>query len=122
VVRSGGFQSDDATDPRFLHVASTSLRQGYTELPSISWTPCTPPLTDGGFAPLDEGTYPYGNQSTLAVQYGPLATSTICAAQRPGLSLSTSTAGCGMAVEVYVDRRFGTILTVPSSPTAECTR
>ncbi len=110
------------SDPRFVHVASSSVSPGRSELPPTSWAPCTAPLDDAGFAILGEETYPYGHRSTLAVQYGALATSTACAAQQPGLLLSTSTAGCGMTVEVYVDRRFGTILTVPSSPTAECTR
>jgi hypothetical protein len=40
----------------------------------------------------------------------------------PGIALATSTPGCDMAADVYVDRAFGTLLFVPTAVGASCTR
>jgi len=69
-----------------------------------------------------EATAGFGDHATLAIQYGALAISTVCTPQQPRLVLANGTAGCSMGVGAYLDRRFGTVLAVPSSPTAECTR
>jgi len=111
-----------ADDPRFLSVGPASISPGVADTVSTWWIPCAAPLTDEGFAALHEATAGFGDHATLAIQYGALATSTACTPQQPRLVLATGSAGCSMGVGAYLDRRFGTVLAVPSSPTAECTR
>jgi hypothetical protein len=111
-----------AGDVRFQHVVRTELLGGQDLTVPVSWTPCDGPLSDDAFAPLFRASHPFGNQSSLEIQYGALATSATCAPQSPGLRLSTGTPGCSMGVDVFVDRRFGTILTVPTAPADACTR
>jgi len=119
----GGFDPAAlAGDPRFQSVGPASISPGIADTVSTLWAPCADPLTDEGFAALHEATAGFGDHATLAIQYGALATSTVCTPQQPRLVLATGTAGCSMGVGAYLDRRFGTVLAVPSSPTAECTR
>lgn len=119
----GGFDPAAlADDPRFQSVGPASISPGIADTVSTLWAPCAAPLSDEGFAALHEATAGFGDHATLAIQYGALATSTACTPQQPGLVLATGTPGCSMGVGAYLDRRFGTVLAVPSSPTAECTR
>jgi hypothetical protein len=41
--------------------------------------------------------------------------------QHPGLMFGTSTPGCTIRADVYVDRAFGTLLMLPTSVAAACT-
>jgi hypothetical protein len=111
-----------AADPRFRHLGTAKVGPASASTPSTAWIPCTGPLTDGAFLPFTSVERPFGAGETLVLQHALLSTSPTCTLQQPGLHLGTSTPGCEMVADLYVDTMFGTLLTVPSSVGASCTR
>jgi hypothetical protein len=112
-----------ASDPRFVDMGTVEIG-AEPVAPSAAWTPCDAPLSDAGGDPvlgrLDLSPDTAGEHRVLL--YGVQSDSATCARQSPGLSLQTPTPGCTIAADVLVDRRFGTILTIPSAAADVCTR
>jgi hypothetical protein len=109
-------------DPRFLHAGSASVSPSSDVTPAVTWMPCTGTLMDAGFQPMAKSEVPFGSGETLVLEHTVLSTSATCALQSPGLYLATSTPGCAMSAEVYVDTMFGTLLMLPTEIGASCTR
>lgn len=113
------------TDPRFERVA------GFVpiwEAPApvvqpLTWTPCDGVLDDGDFPVLAQSAeVPYGTGEIFTLQHSVLSAAAACAPQHPGLMVGTSTPGCSIRADVFVDRAFGTLLMVPTSVSSACTR
>lgn len=57
----------------------------------------------------------------MRVEQSWLSKTTGCAAQRPGLVVGTSTAGCAISATTYVDRMFGTLAFLTGTVSPACT-
>jgi hypothetical protein len=111
-----------ASDPRFTAIGRAEVGPGHATYPSASWLPCQGTLTDADPA-LHEVEVPTLTPSQrVFLQHAVLSRQATCRTERPGIALATSTPGCDMAADVYVDRAFGTLLFVPTAVGASCTR
>lgn len=107
-------------DPRFLHVSSSGFSYGTDASPDVGWTPCAGTLDDAVFPVLAEQEAPIGESGdTLLLQH---SVQRLCQLQNPVVQLGTRTEGCGMQVDLYVDRVFGTLVPVAGEVGASCTR
>ena len=88
----------------------------------LTWTPCGGVLDDGDFPVLAQSAeVPYGTGEIFTLQHSVLSATAACASQHPGLMVGTSTPGCSMRADVYVDKAFGTVLMLPTFVAAACT-
>ncbi len=119
---------DPANDPstipsraRFAYAGAFAVDEGSASFPNVRWTPCDGTLTDAAFAVLEETpSIAFGQGDTLVLQHSILSTSAACAVQAPGMALASTTPGCAIAGDVYVDRLFGTLVFLPSSVAPGC--
>ncbi len=120
---------DPANDPstiparaRFAHAGAFGFGGIGASFPDVvRWTPCEGTLTDAAFAVLAEApAVGFGQGDALVLQYSVLSTSAACAVQAPAMTLASTTPGCAIAGDVYVDRVFGTLVFLPSSVAPEC--
>lgn len=111
-----------ASDPRFTRLGSASVGPGGASAPDTAWLPCQGTLGDADAAlhALALPTLVTVEQPTL--EHAVLSRDPACRTERPGMALATSTPGCDVSAEVYVDRAFGTLLFVPTSVAPACTR
>jgi len=111
-----------ASDPRFTALGRADVGPGHAAHPSTSWLPCQGTLTDAD-PPLREVEVATLQPSQrLFLQHAVLSREAACRTEQPGMALATSTPGCELAADVYVDRAFGTLLFVPTAVGASCTR
>lgn len=112
-----------AGDPRFQLLANVSIDSlAAPVVRPLTWTPCAGTLGDGDFPVLVESAEAgYGNGETFVLQHSVLSTDAACAPQHPGLVVGTSTPGCTIQADVFVDEVFGTLLMIPSAVSAACT-
>src|SRR5574342_511625 len=111
------------TDPRFERVTwSITISEGSAPVVQpLTWTPCADTFGDADFPVLAQSAeVPYGTGETLRLQHSVLSTNAACAPQHPGLMVGTSTPGCTIRADVYVDQAVGTLLMVPTSVSAAC--
>lgn len=109
-------------DPRFQQLGAASLGPHYAITPPLTWTPCPGTLTDAGFEVMAETEVPFGAGETLVLQHSVLSTSASCTPQLPGLYFASSAPECMLGAEVLVDRMFGTLLMLPTSVGAACSK
>ena len=113
-----------ATDARFDHVTTTKIDFSSSPASSVdvSWRPCTAPLTDNAFQVLAQSSQnPFGMNESLMTQNTVVSLSSSCPVQMPAVQIGTSTPGCSIGSEVYVDKMFGSLVMIPSGVTAPCT-
>ncbi len=113
-----------ASDPRFLPLGPAEVHEGGASWPSTTWTPCAGTLGDDHFEILHQAESPpsYNVGDVLVLQHSVLSKDAVCQAEKPGISLATSTPACSVSADVYLDRMFGTLLFVPGSVAPSCTR
>lgn len=104
--------------PRFQHLDTVALSDRQASSIDATWSPCSDP---GAFEVLAETPFPLRDGDTLVLQYG-VQGSGECAPQRPGLLAGTSTPGCAIRAEVFVDRLAGKLLLQPTFASPVCTR
>ncbi len=119
------------TDPRFERmVGGLQVQGGFVSIwealapvvQPLTWTPCDGVLDNGDFPVLAQSAeLPYGTGETLVLQHSVLSAAAACAPQHPGLMVGTSTPGCTIQTDVFVDKAFGTLLMIPSFVSAACT-
>jgi hypothetical protein len=106
------------SDPRFEYKGVASLGVS-SSVPDLSWSPCANAQTD--FPVYREVELPFAVSSdVLVLQYSAVLGAPGCAVQQPSLTISTTTPGCEASAEVYVDRMFGTLLTLPLGVAPSC--
>lgn len=111
-----------ASDARFLFLGTAALAPGGASYPSPAWTPCDGTLSDAEFPVLAQMEVPFGwGSGTLLVQHSVYSISAACETQWPGMVLGTSTPGCAITADLYLDTAFGTVFPVLVSATPECT-
>lgn len=112
-----------AGDPRFEFVGTASVSPSSASWSPPTWLPCSGSLQDADFPVYAQAETRFGSGSeSLLVQHSVQSISATCTAQEPGLHLGTSTPGCAIQADLYVDRAYGTILTIPTLASPECTR
>jgi len=119
---AGRARASFAADPRLLLLGQAAVTSQAHSFPLAHWTPCSGMLTDADFGVLHESSVllaPSGDRVLL--QHGVLSSTSACTAQQPGLFMATTTPGCEFTASVYMDRMFGTVLTVPDAVGAACT-
>lgn len=113
-----------AGDPRFQQLTSVAITSGAepVAVQPLTWVPCAGTLDDADFPVLARSAeVPYGSGETFLLQHSILSASATCTPQQPGLVIGTSTPGCSIQADVFVDRAFGTLLMLPTSVSAACT-
>jgi hypothetical protein len=93
----------------------------------VDWTPCSGAINDAEFPVLVERpgvAFGHGDDwlvnDTLVIQHSVMTWEATCTTQRIGLVLGTSTPGCAIDGELYVDRAFGTAFMRPTTVGASC--
>jgi hypothetical protein len=107
-------------DPRFKDLGSALVSPSHVVTPLLGWAPCIGTLTDAGFQVMAEIDVPFGAGESLLLQHSVLSTTAACKPQVPALTLATTTQGCEIAADVFVDTMFGTLLILPTSVGSSC--
>ncbi|WP_248360847.1 hypothetical protein [Anaeromyxobacter oryzae] len=110
------------SDPRFLPLGTASVDDAGSSVPVTTWLPCQGDLSDADVEVLHETEIPFLGSQRLFLQHSVLSRLPTCQPQQPGIALATSTPGCAVAADVYVDRAFGTLLLVATEVASSCTR
>ncbi len=110
-----------ASDPRFTRLGSASVGAGGATELSAAWEPCQGTLSDSAPALHEVEGRSLVTVDRPFLQHAALSREPACRTERPGVALATSTPGCDVSADVYVDRAFGTLLFVPTSVAAACT-
>ncbi len=112
------------SDPRYVKMGEVAIVPPWgspqDQLP-ISWTPCTGAPSDADLPVFAESAFSLPVGGDLVLQHTVDVVAPSCAPEAPTFQLQTTTAGCQIQATVYVDRAFGTLVTVPTASTASCT-
>jgi hypothetical protein len=112
-----------AGDPRFGFLGTASVSPSAASWSSPTWIPCSGSLQDADFPVYAQTETRFGSGSeSFLVQHSVQSITAICTTQEPGLQLGTSTPGCLIQADLYMDRAFGTVLAIPTLTSPECTR
>jgi hypothetical protein len=113
-----------ASDPRFQLLGTARWEGGVAATPSTAWWPCQGALDDATFPVYHQSAEVVapGDPDTLLLQYSVVSTSLTCKEQRPYLSFGSTTPGCELSAQLYVDRMFGTFVFDPTFAADPCTR
>jgi hypothetical protein len=111
------------SDPRFLPLGTATVDTQGSSTPATRWVPCQGTLSDDDVEVLHETEIPFlAPSQQLFIQHSVLSRLPTCQSQQPGIALATSTPGCALAADVYIDRMFGTLLFVATKVASSCTQ